>query len=208
MIIPQNTKNIIFDLGGVILNVDVNKTFNTFFNLVEKPLNIENRRNEIFSLCNKFEMDLLSEFEFREKICKILNITIDDDYFDKIWNSMILDYPPARIQLLKNLTSKYNIALLSNTNRIHHKHFVNLFKTRFDFDFSSLFMYEFYSHDLKLRKPDEKIFYAVLEKSNFKAEDTFFIDDNFDNVETAKKCGLSAYQIKESESIENLIKID
>lgn len=204
----KGVKNIIFDLGGVILNLDYHKTENAF-----KKLGISNF-DEIYSqakqtnLFNHLETGIIGEEEFCSELNRLTNSNYTNTEIIKCWNAMLLDLPSARIELIKKLKDKYRLFLLSNTNEIHLKSFSKTIDINFSSDlFSELFENHYYSHILGMRKPHPETFTKVLELNNLKASETFFIDDSIQHIEGAKKAGLKTYFLTPNEDISSLFSI-
>jgi putative hydrolase of the HAD superfamily len=201
------TKNIIFDLGGVLLDIDFKKSISAF-----EQLGIQNFE-EMFSqfkaddLFSKLETGKLSEEEFYSTIKKRATLNISDKEIADAWNALILNFRKESLDFLERLSTQYKLYLLSNTNSIHLKHFQQSFtketgKPLLD----SYFIKAWYSHKLGLRKPGAAIFEFVLQDENINAAETLFIDDTLSNIETAKTMGFKIYHLKPTERIE-LIKI-
>lgn len=201
------TKNIIFDLGGVLLNLDFQKSIIAF-----KNLGIENFE-EMFSqfkadeLFEKLETGNISEPDFYTAIKKRTHENISDAEIENAWNALILDFRTESLEFLEKLAADYKLYLLSNTNSIHLKCFKKLFtqetgKPLFD----SYFIKAWYSNEVGLRKPNADIFEFVLQQENLKAAETLFIDDTLINIEAAQKLGFKTHHLLPAERVE-LIKI-
>ncbi len=208
MINLTNIKNIIFDLGGVILNIDYNLTVEEF-----KKLKLENY-NKLFTqmqqsnLFNLFETGKVSPQVFREEIKKISNIEITDLQIDNAWNAMLLDFPTKRIELLRKLKNKYRTFLLSNTNIIHLKEYNKTLQNNFGLEnMSQIFEKEYYSHEIGMRKPNLNIFEFVLSENNLIAKETLFIDDSPQHIAAATKLGINSYHLTDGETINDIFKI-
>ncbi len=199
MRIKEKIKNIIFDLGGVLVNLDEAKTISCFGGepitaFYDKKLN-----PEFIKLAHKFEVNDINEHEFRKKVCDIFNIVISSVGFDECWNAMIGTMPTHRIEMLLKLREKYNIFVLSNTNKIHYKCF-----SKKDFWEPKLFNKIYLSFEIGLRKPDPQIFEHILSENTLLPYETFFIDDNLENVKSAKEKGIIAKHIKTNQEIVKL----
>jgi len=186
-------KNIIFDLGVVLLNIDFQKTMGAF-----KKLGISDV-DEIFSgytqtdFFDSFEKGLSSPEEFRNEIRKNITGTISDEMIDEAWNAMILDFPAEKINLLISIRNQFRTFLLSNTNAIHFPVYNKLIQDNYKInDLSDLFEKAYYSYRLGLRKPDKEIFELVLKENNLIPGETIFIDDSPQHIATAAALGIHA----------------
>jgi glucose-1-phosphatase len=196
-------KNIIFDLGVVLINIDTDLSVKAM-----KELGFSNFQESYtlfkqVDLFDRLEKGLINPVDFRNELRMHIVDEISDDKFNKAWNAMLLDFPKERIDLIKKLSKKYKIYLLSNTNEIHYNQYINDFKDQFGFDFNSLFVKPYYSFKMGMRKPDVEIFQSALSESNLNPEETLFIDDLKSNIESAKKTGLQTlwFDITKSEDI-------
>ena len=207
MIDLKNIKNIIFDLGGVILNVDYLKTIEAFkqIGIIDyDKIYTQNHQNELF---NKIEKGTISMQGFRNEIRKLSVNNITDDQIDEAWNSMVLDFPPERFDLLKELKNHFNCYLLSNTNEIHFIFYTNLLYKTFKIkNLSELFLKEYYSHIIGMRKPDIKFYELVLNENQLIPSETLFIDDTAINIEIADKTGINTYLLQKNETICKIFK--
>jgi putative hydrolase of the HAD superfamily len=190
-------KNIIFDWGGVIINIDYNATVDAF-----KKLNIPDfdehytqaRQKDIF---DKFEIGAISPTEFRNGLRHELGNHFSDDQIDTAWGAMLLDIPKARVELLLKLKEKYRIFLLSNTNLIHEEQIVDTINQELGFEFFSLFEKVYLSHRIGMRKPNAEIFEYVVKENKLLLTETLFIDDSEQHVDGASKIGLQAFYLQE-----------
>ena len=195
MIIDTNNyKNIIFDLGGVILNIDYSLTEKAFSKLGISDFKTLFSQAQQTQLFDNYEKGFLTSNNFRTELKKYLQKNISDAEIDSAWNAILLDLPKERIDLLKKLKTTHRTFLLSNTNDIHIETFNQYLQKEFAMpDLSSLFEKEYLSYKIGMRKPDEEIFELVLEENNLIANETLFIDDSIQHVEAAKKLGINAY---------------
>ncbi len=188
-----NIKNIIFDLGGVIIDIDSNQIINhlkkngfTKFELLETL--------EVKRTLKQFECGIISSDTFRKTLTKQLDLKVSTQKFDEIWNSMILDIPQRRIDLVKKLKSHYHVYLMSNSNEIHYDLFIRDLQLRFGYrEFDSLFDKSFFSFDTHLSKPNPDFFTLILDRYNMKPEETLFIDDTPENILVAQQLGMLTY---------------
>ena len=186
----NNVKNIIFDLGNVIINVDTELTVkamkNLGFNNFQKSYTLF-KQTDLFDRLEKGE---ITPNQLRNELRKHMENQVSDEEFDRAWGAMLLDFPKERIDLIKKLGNKYNLYLLSNTNEIHYQQYIKDFKAAYGFDFNSLFINAYYSHQVGFRKPDIQIYEHMIKNSKLIPEESVFIDDLKINIEEAKKTGL------------------
>lgn len=186
-------KNIIFDLGGVILNLDYDRTIKAFEKLGAREINTIYNEAKQDTLFEAFETGKITSNEFRQKLTKKLGFCVNETTFDEAWNAMLLNLPDEHLSFLRELKNKYRVLLFSNTNEIHYHAFQAILKKENQtVHFSESFHHEFYSHILGMRKPDVAAFHEILRQHNLDAKETVFIDDSLKNVEGALDAGLHA----------------
>jgi epoxide hydrolase-like predicted phosphatase len=207
-VLDPKIKNIIFDLGGVILNLSVDSTLRQFSAIsghpVEKVIETYHSRPEFLA----YERGEITNDEFRKSLKDIFGVTSTDLELDTCWNAMLLDIPSERIDLLRELKSKYKTFLLSNTNAIHLDCFAGILKksgNNVD-SLEPLFHRTYYSHLMKMRKPDPIIYEFVLRENNLKAEETIFLDDNLANLKGAASVGIQTFHVSHPDLIFSLFK--
>jgi len=198
-------KNIIFDLGGVILNIDYSLAANAFKNLGItdfEELYSQTQQNKLFDL---FEKGQLSSSHFRAEIKKQFKKNIEDLTIDTAWNAMLLDLPPERLELLQSLKNTHRTFLLSNTNDIHIRAVNSYLKKTFGIpDLSGYFKKMYLSYEIGKRKPDAEIFEQILLENRLAPSETLFIDDSIQHIEGAKKQGIQTYWLQKGETILDL----
>ena len=197
MLPDRSIKNLIFDLGGVILDLSVDTTLSAFANLsgidpaTVKKLFVSSPQFEFY------EKGGISDEEFRKFVKTLYDMDASDDQLDACWNAMLLGFPQKKLDLLETLKGKYNVYLLSNTNNIHLQYINNILlpKVNHHSQLDDFFHRAYYSHRMKKRKPDAEIFDQVLQEGNFLPEETLFLDDNLSNVEGAEKLGIKTVHV-------------
>lgn len=190
------TKNIIFDFGAVIINIDIPKAYKAFSDLSGIPAETVKHLFESQGAYADFESGKMSNDGFRALLREELGISSSDEQLDNAWNAMLLDIPSARIEKLQELKTRYNIYLLSNTNAIHKKKIQEMFMEQFGIeDFTTLFHKKYLSYEIDLLKPDPSIYEYVLKDAEINKEETIFLDDNADNVKSALSIGLPTIQV-------------
>lgn len=201
---------IIFDLGGVIINIDPERTYRAMADLagwkwdaqrVKKFLHEENSYWENFEL-GKYDMPWFCQL-MREEMYHHAT----DEQIEEAWCALLMDIPKERIDLIDKLGEKYELHLLSNTS-IGHIPTVNkiLKDTTGVEELEDLFVHTFYSYEMHMRKPDVAIYEKVIDKAYLMKEATLFVDDSPENIEGAKKAGLHTHLVTETDDILTIFK--
>ncbi len=199
-------ENIIFDLGGVLLNIDYAKTEKAFKELGFASFTTMYNQFSANALFENLETGKISPGEFFEELIAISGKPLSSLQISEAWNAMLLDFRGASLAFLEQLASDHRLFLLSNTNVIHHQAFMKLFDSHSPGKaFDSYFTKAWYSHEVGLRKPGQEIFDFVLQDAGLTAENTLFIDDSYNNIDGAKKAGLLTHLLLPGESIEEVI---
>lgn len=201
----QKIKNIIFDLGGVILNIDKNAVLNNIAKLgFDAKQIIENQ--DIRTLLLDFETGRVDTDTFRARM-KVLSgmVVTADEVFDRVWCSMLLDFPEDRIETIMCLKREYRIFLLSNTNKLHYDKFTADFLNQYGYSFDSLFDHTYYSFEMGLAKPDSDIFRTVLRETNIVPDETVYVDDSPENTAAAAEFGIKTLTIRPNSGFEELV---
>jgi putative hydrolase of the HAD superfamily len=201
----QPIKNIIFDLGGVFMNLDFSLTEQAFAELgVQRFPEMFNQHhsNDLFE---QLETGKISPEAFYDAFRKEAGIDRSNEQIENAWNALLLDFPQERLNWLKAISGKYRIYLFSNTNQIHYDAFMEVLRVENNCtDFNDYFLKAYYSHELGLRKPYASTFKKILELENLSAAETLFIDDTFKNIEGAKEAGLQTYHLVAPETVLDL----
>lgn len=204
----NNIDNIIFDLGGVILEIDLDFIKKGFMSLGFSDLESSFEKFKHTQIFEKFEKGLIKPQVFRNEIRESCPKPFSDIQFDEIWNSVILNYPNENIQLLKTLREKYATFLLSNTNEIHYDFYTEILKKKFGIKtLDLLFKKAYFSHTSGMRKPDTEFFELVLHENNLIPEKTLFIDDFNENIQAAKSIRIKTILLKDFNLTDTLAQI-
>jgi glucose-1-phosphatase len=190
--VQNNIKNIIFDLGGVILDLDVPRTLESFSKL--SGIGVERVRSVFTSASGfeEYEKGLLTDAQFRDFVRDVYEVRAKDDQIDACWNAMLCGFPVQKLELLDRLKEQYNVVLLSNTNNIHH-HYINhtlMPAVKKGKVLEDYFHKVYYSHRMLKRKPEPEIYQQVLDECNFIPAQTVLLDDNQSNVAGARMVGI------------------
>ncbi len=185
----QVVQNIIFDLGNVILDIDPTLTIARFVEYA--PEQEEEIKKSLLNtdLFHDFEKGNITILDFEKGICQLLKKELTSEQITSAWNALLLDVPEARSSLLKNLKNKYRTFILSNTNQLHVTHIEQHYSLK------EWVEKVYYSCDMGKRKPDTNIYEQVLSENDLLPEATLFIDDNLDNVHTARALNIPSIHV-------------
>ena len=193
----QGIKNIVFDLGGVILNLDNQRTEEAFTAMGVKRFREYFGHGHAASFFREYEIGRISDRQFIDSIKELTGLTVPDEEIIRGWNALLLDFPVERIQLLKELRKKYRIFLFSNTNALHLAALQKTYTDAFGPEtLDEHFEKTYYSHTLGMRKPDKEPFEQILRENQLKADETLFVDDALINVEGAEAAGLKGLYLR------------
>ena len=198
-------RHLLFDLGGVIINLEVPRTHQALGRLADRDAADIARQSRETDLFNRYETGACTDDAFRDGLRGFLGSTASDDQLDEAWNAMLLDLPPARVALLRQLREKYTMLLLSNTNDIHLRE-VNaiLAQSTGVPALEDLFDRTYYSQRIGLNKPGAASFRYVLDHAGIRAEDTLFLDDSPENLRGAQQLGMHTVLIGPTHTILDL----
>jgi putative hydrolase of the HAD superfamily len=196
-VIDRSIKTLVFDLGGVILDLSVPHTLESFSTIsgIDKAT-----VQEIFETSpgfNNYERGGMTDDEFRQYLKKIYNVKVSDSEIDRCWNAMLRGIPAMKLKLLKDLQKDFKVLLLSNTNEIHltYMNSVILPGVTKEKSLDNFFHRAYYSHRMLKRKPEVEIFQQVLDENNLKPSETLFLDDNKFNIESAASIGIKTVHV-------------
>lgn len=207
---PQfaNVKTIIFDFGGVLLDIDIPRTIAAFTQLGLNKLDANQIHPENAGIFLQYEKGEISSDKFIETLQNSSSCTQkpSKEQITTAWNELLLPFDFSRFELLQNLRKDYSLILLSNTNELHHIYFEQVFNSTNPFhkDFQTFFDKVYYSDEIKMRKPDREIYEKVQQTSQLTPAQTLFIDDNAPNLIEPSKMGWHTYHLKKSETIFDL----
>ena len=198
-------KNIIFDLGGVVLDIDENVVYKELEKMGINTTELSHSE-EFIDIMSKFDTGIYTAPTFRKKMKSLLGLEkMTDQKFDSLWNAMLLDIPRERIEAIEKVRKHYKIFLMSNTNEIHYDLYVRDLQLRFGYnEFDELFDKSYFSFAEHLEKPDPRFFELILDHEGLLPEETLFIDDTEKNIKVAKSLGINTYHIRRDELVRNL----
>jgi len=201
----QNIKNVIFDLGGVILNIDLKKTAKAFTGLGHESFENLFNIGHAAGFFKEYECGLIDDAGFVNAIKDRFQQKVSDEQVIAAWNALLLDFPPSRIDFLKSISSRYRLFLFSNTNALHREAFNIIYKNTFkNGHLDDLFERSYYSHIFKMRKPDPASYQYIMNENGLIPAETLFIDDALVNIEGAQKCGIQTVHLVAPMTIEDI----
>lgn len=197
-------KNILFDLGGVILDINVQATLKRFYELGFPAELMQYPHSMTTDLFYKYETGKISADVFRNEIRRVSGVNVSDKDFDEAWTAMLLRIPAERCNLLKKLAERYDLYMLSNTSDLHTPVFERMFRENAGMEMHKLFTKIYYSHEIGFHKPDLEAWKYVLKDAGMKPEETLFLDDNIHNIKASQELGFKAIHIHERTHLLNL----
>ncbi|GAB4038507.1 HAD family hydrolase [Spirosoma jeollabukense] len=200
-------KNLIFDLGDVIIPIDLSapvRNFAMLANLPEEEVRAIWKQHDLF---DQYETGLIDDEAFRGHVRRLLNnADWADEVIDTTWNTVLLDLPLERIERIKKLKASYRLFLLSNTSPIHIRRVNQVLANMNQPTLEELFERVFYSYEVRLAKPSPEIYQHVLTEAGLVAQETAFFDDNAANIRTAGELGIQAVHVQPPMTILDYLK--
>lgn len=185
-------KNLILDFGDVFINLDKEATARMLIRHGFAGIT-----PGLLDLFENYETGRISTDEFLFRARKWVPEASDEQLVNA-WNAIILDFPDYRLEFLQGLAreNRFRLFLLSNTNSLHLERVVQrMGKDRYD-QFIKCFDCCYFSHEIGLRKPDKAIFNHVLEDQTLIPEETFFVDDTREHIESSRELGIKTWHLK------------
>ncbi|KAA8476261.1 putative hydrolase of the HAD superfamily [Arcticibacter tournemirensis] len=203
----QHIKNIIFDYGNVIFLIDFLKTQHTFTDLGIKNVERFFAHSGHDPLFDEFEKGNITSAEFRDGIRRITQKPeLTDEQIDNAWTSLLIGVPPVHHELLLKAKAQYRTFLLSNINEIHLDYISDYLKREYQVESNDVFFEKvYYSHLVRMRKPNREIFELVLNENNLNPAETLFIDDSPQHLKTGQELGLHTHLRTKDDSLEKFL---
>lgn len=195
---------IIFDWGGVITNIYPQASIDAFIQLglpnISKYFN-DGINNDLFL---RYEKGEARNEEIFTTLGEEIGKPVTDIEIQRALCAMMLDTPPIRLEILKELGKEYRLLLLSNTNPVHTLYYNTYLMEKYDVDFRVLFHKVYYSYQLGMRKPDKEIFRYVLTDSKLDGDETLFIDDTEINIQVARSLNIQCLHLNNGLTLEKI----
>jgi len=201
----SNISTLIFDFGGVLIDLDMNQSVLNF-----KKLGVENVENYLSNFGQsgffmQLEKGKISAEEFRSEIRKMTTNTITDKEIDDAWNAFLVRIPSEKLDIVYQLRKKFRVIMLSNTNAIHFPYAERTFFSYKNRGIDEYFDKCYRSYDMKMAKPDAEIFEAILSQEQVAANQCLLLDDGPKNIEQAQKLGFQTYFVDPKEDLSFLL---
>jgi glucose-1-phosphatase len=201
----KGIKNIIFDFGGVIIDIDFWLSINAFVKLGAENFDEIYSQSKQSRIFDDLDKGLINNDEFCKSLKRYLPCTVSPQQIIDAWNAILIGIPEHRIHLLETVRKYYRIFLLSNTNIIHYPVYIKDLQQKYGYkDLSELFEKVYLSFEAKMRKPDLAFFKLVLDENGLLPNETLFIDDSEQNLLPAAKLGLKTFFLKKGIDIKEL----
>jgi len=201
----SNISTLIFDFGGVLIDLDMNQSILNF-----KKLGVENVENYLSNFGQsgffmQLEKGKISTEEFRSEIRKMTTNTITDKEIDDAWNAFLVRIPSEKLDIVYQLRKKFRVIMLSNTNAIHFPYAEQTFFSYKNRGIDEYFDKCYRSYDMKMAKPDAEIFEAILNQEQVAPNQCLLLDDGPKNIEQAQKLGFQTYFVDPKEDLSFLL---
>lgn len=197
---------ILFDLGGVIINLHTERTIKAFAKLSDSTVEGVKQAYENAEYFKVFEKGMISESDFRNELRKDLGLDATDQELDDAWCAMLGTIPQERIDQIKELCEKYTCIILSNTNSIHERAFHQILRESTEYQhLNDILHHVHFSHDLNMRKPDIEIYHKVLDIHQIESQKVIFLEDTEPNLTTAAQAGIHTLHIPRNSGFYSLL---
>jgi len=201
----KDIKVLLFDLGGVVIDIDPSITINTLKSMSKKSSEDFNALDykyykEESSLLNfffEYEKGNINDDKFRDGIRKFANFDLSNDKIDHIWNYVIVKINKDLLDVVLSLKNRYKIMILSNTNFIHKVYYDKLVVDIYGKNLKQLFDKVFYSYEIRSRKPELEIYQKVIDESSYSGKEILFFDDMKKNLEIPEIIGMKTYHVED-----------
>ncbi|MEZ5070099.1 MAG: HAD family phosphatase [Bacteroidales bacterium] len=201
---PSSIKNLLFDLGGVILDIDLQATKKRLYDLGLPAIFMQYPENMQTDLFFKYETGKINTGQFMDELRRLSGLELENKVIAEAWIAMLGGVPKARTDKLARLKERYRLFLLSNTCELH----VPVFEMRY-LETAGRSMHEdfekvYYSSRIGAHKPNKEAWEYVLKDAGIKARETLFLDDNIHNIKAAQALGFQAIHIHERTQLTDL----
>ena len=197
-------KNILFDLGHVIIDIDFDRSIEAFRALGQTDFHLS--LDPHIPIFEDFEVGHITSEQFIAYWTDRIPGTHAADII-KAWNALLVGITPDKFELLKELQKRFTLFIYSNTNAIHIEWVMNYLRESYDMNGwqPAIFKKAYYSHELGFRKPDPRGFQKILENEKLVSSETLFIDDHLINIQAAMSLGLCCIHKRKGLDLRNVL---
>lgn len=202
----QKPTAVIFDFGGVLLNLELDSTAEAFSKLGVPDF------KKLFTLYHAspvfldLEIGKIDPKTFAQGLIREIGQQVSEQQIYDAWNTILGDYRRESLSFVEKLRGKMPVYLYSNTNIIHYEVFQQKIAETTPYKhLNDLFNRAYYSHEMGMRKPHAEGYLHILEQEGLNAADTLFVDDNIDNIKGAAAVGLKTHHLQSEERIEKIL---
>jgi putative hydrolase of the HAD superfamily len=198
---PPNFRNILFDLGGVILDINVTATQQKFFEMGLPAVFLQYPENMLTDLYFRYETGKIDTVEYRNEVRRISGLDLMDEVIDEAWIAMLVGIPAERTELIGRLKERYGLYMLSNTCPLHSPVFEKMYQDAAGIPMHDIFDGIYYSYEIGFHKPDREAWEYVIEDAGIDPRETLYIDDSIHNIKASQELGFQAIHIHERTSM-------
>ncbi len=195
----EGIEAVIFDFGEVIIELDYPRVISGFSEVANKNVNEIHELVVTAPILKEFEINKISPAEFRAGVNDLLGMSLDDATFDATWNLMLKNLPKGRMDLLADVSERFDTYILSNSNVIHEKAYnqmiMDVTGKRNLHEFVNK---AYFSQDIGLRKPGKECYQYVIDEIGQDPGKLLFLDDRIDNIEGARNCGINTVHVTDA----------
>jgi HAD superfamily hydrolase (TIGR01509 family) len=187
-------KNLIFDLGGLFIDVYMHRFRESLEAALGRSVEHELRQLQQEGFFDAYETGKIGTTDFLQHLQQQLDPSVDTQAYVDAWNAILGQVQLAQLQLVQPLRQQYQVVLLSNTNELHVQALEKEFYSRHPYpNLEPFFDRVFYSQRIGLRKPDEVVFMHVLNQMDFDPTESLFVDDSPGHLQGAAALGIHTY---------------
>lgn len=201
----EDTEAIIFDFGGVLINLDYDKTKSGLEALLQQPLDSGFSKKYQTEIFDKYETGNLGTQDFINLLLEKMKKDTTANAVVLAWNSMLLSIAVENIQFISSIKPKYKVYMLSNTNELHIDLAFSRWKESTGDNPYDLFDKVYLSHELGMRKPNAEIFDFVCNDIGISPEKILFIDDSEQHIDGANKLGLQTHLLRDINRLQEVL---
>lgn len=202
----KNIKNVILDIGGVLVDIDEQATYDAFDRILRKDSKVDLNWENLPEVVVGMETGTWTKELFKDTMLGHCKPHVSASQMVDAWCAMLNEFPGRRVNLVKQLSEKYNVYVLSNTNVYHVSFFEIEFENRFGHNFHDLFSKVYFSNEIGCRKPNKQAFEHVLQDAGLNPAETVMVDDREDNCKGAESVGMQSILVPRDTGLEAVVK--